>query len=146
MHPRRLPARLLPLAALLAVTTACSSTEDTGAQPPAPMPTASAPASASAQTAPPAAASQPSAAAPAQAATVTINDFKYDVPGPVPAGAQLVIPNKDSEAHTFTLRGTDAKVVVQGNGTATLTAPAKPGTYEVVCDFHGGMTAKLVVS
>ena len=42
-----------------------------------------------------------------------------------------------------TVGGFDVKV--DPNGTATLTAPSKPGSYPFVCSFHGNMTSTLVV-
>jgi plastocyanin len=134
---------LLPLAAVLAAVTACSSTETSGAEPG----NAAAPAPSATQQSTPTPIPEAGSSAPAAAApTITIADFEYEVPGPVAAGAEVMVVNEDTEAHTFTLKGTDAEVVVQGGGTATLTAPTTPGTYEVVCDFHGSMTAELVVS
>lgn len=90
-----------------------------------------------------------SAGAPTSAAApvnVTIKDFKFDIPGPVAPGAKVTVTNKDSTNHTFTLKaaGVDVKVQAQG-GTATFTAPAKPGSYKVTCDYHANMMATLTV-
>lgn len=144
-HPRlRL---LLPVVALAALTTACAA--DPTPAPPgaaaAPSPTDPAPAgSAGPATSSPAA---PAAStAPAAAATITIEDFEYGVPATVPAGAEVMVVNKDGEAHTVTLGGTDVNVVVQGEATVKLTAPAKAGKYKIGCDFHGSMAAELVVT
>lgn len=88
---------------------------------------------------------QPTVAA-AEPVTVTIKDFSYAIPGPVPAGSTVQVRNDDGEAHTVTLKGGAVQLVVQGAGrTASFTAPAEPGRYPVVCDFHGNMTAELVV-
>jgi len=144
MNAIPLPARLLMSAAALALGTACSSSPsadttapDAGAAGP---PASSAPAT----PAPSSPADKPteSAAAP----VITIVDFEYAVPAAVPAGAKVLVTNRDSEAHTVTVQGGgDAKVVVQGGETATFTAPAQAGTYPIVCDFHGNMQAELVV-
>jgi plastocyanin len=135
---RRHTARLLVSGALVLVgATACAAGEDA----PAPAP-------------PPAATPEPADSAPAPTdtedgtaeAVVTISDFAYDVPDSVAAGSQITVVNEDREAHTFTLRGTDVDLVLQGGQTATVTVPGEAGTYEVVCAFHGSMTSELVVT
>ncbi len=84
----------------------------------------------------------------AAAPVVTMVDFDYEVPASVPAGAQVTVVNRDGEAHTFTVKGEpEVRLVVPPRGaSATFTAPAQAGTYEVVCEFHGGMTTSLVVT
>ena len=148
---------LLPVVVLAALTTACGS-EPTAAPPGAapspaapspagPSPAGPSPAASSGPASPsPAAPAAPTAAAPASAATLTIQDFEYDVPSTVAAGAEVRVVNQDGEAHTVTLKGTDVAVVVQGGATVVLTAPAKAGTYQIGCDFHGSMSAELVVT
>lgn len=152
---RHLSASLaLPFAAVALLATACSSSPEapaartaavespsaTSSDPladPTESPTATAPATAS-----PAAPTTP----PAEVLSITIDDFDYSVPPSVPAGATVRVVNEDREVHTVTLRGlAGPSLVVPGGSTATLTAPAA-GTYEIVCDFHGGMTATLVVA
>jgi plastocyanin len=151
MDSRRPILRLLVAAAALVVTaSACSSCDevDTASAPASPEPAASAPAT---QTpASPAPAETPGQAPteappPADEAGVTIEGFDYEVPETVEAGSEVMVVNNDREAHTFTLRGTDVQLVVQGGASGSFTAP-EAGTYEVVCDFHGGMTAELVVA
>jgi plastocyanin len=149
MHPRPVRAHLLvPLAAVVLLTTACSGGGTT--------PTAGAPSASGSQapsagegpsTAAPLAAPSagPTSAAPAPAPTITIAGFDYDVPASVEAGAQVQVVNEDAEAHTVTLRGGGASLVVQAGSTATLTAPSRAGSWEIVCDFHAGMTDTLVV-
>ena len=146
-HPRR--AKLLaPLAVVAVLATACGSTDEGAAAPdPAVSPStkATAPSPSSQSPAPSTEASAPSSApARAEPVTVTISGFEYGVPDSVPAGAELTVVNEDAEAHTFTVRDGES-VVVQGGMTATVAAPAAAGAYEVVCEFHGGMTATLVV-
>ena len=150
MHPRPVRPRLLVgLAAVVLLTTACSGS---GTAPTAAAPTASGsgtpaaggePTSAAPTTAPSAG---PAAAAPSPAPTITIAGFDYDVPASVEAGGQVQVVNEDAEAHTVTLRGAGAPLVVQPGSTATLTAPSRAGSWEIVCDFHAGMTATLVVA
>jgi plastocyanin len=134
--PRRL---LFTLAAVALVTPACSSS---GEDPPA-----AGPASTTVAPDPGTGDASPTASsAPVQAAGITIEGFDYRVPGAVEPGADVQVTNNDSEAHTVTLESAGPSVVVQGGSTTTFTAPADPGTYSIVCDFHGGMTAELVVA
>jgi plastocyanin len=151
--PRTTSARLLLCAAALAlVATACSSGDDADtASPGSPAPTAPAPAEVE-PTSPDPATPDPATPAPeetadgtGEAASVTIEGFEYEVPESVEAGSQVSVVNDDREAHTFTLAGSDVQVVVQGGATETFTAP-DAGSYTVTCDFHGGMTAELVVT
>ena len=148
MKLRHPPLRLLlPVVVLAALTAACAA--DPTPAPPgaaaAPSPAGPAPAGSAGPTAS-SPASPAASTAPAAAATITIKDFKYDVPAKVPAGAEIMVVNKDGEAHTVTLGGTDVNVVVQGKETVKLTTPAKAGKYKIGCDFHGSMTAELVVT
>ncbi len=59
----------------------------------------------------------------------------------------LNLVNKDSAAHTFTVKGTSINVSIDGGQTATapLTGIA-PGTYTVTCQFHPQMTETLQVT
>ena len=140
-HP---PLRLLlPVIVLAALTTACTA-DPTPAPPGAAAPSSAGPAPAGSATSSPA--SPAASTAPAAAATITIKDFTYDVPATVRAGAKVMVVNKDGEAHTVTLGGTNVNVVIQGGATVKLTAPAKAGKYKIGCDFHGNMAAVLVVT
>jgi len=89
------------------------------------------------------AASPPSASA---AAVVTIKDFKFTVPASVAPGSMLMVTNADTQSHTVTSKdgGFDVKVD-GGGGTAMLSAPKTPGTYQLTCDFHANMSGSLVV-
>jgi plastocyanin len=132
---------LLPLAAVALLATACSSGADAPARADAP-----AAATPSATTSAPATPSPGATTTPAAAPVITIADFSYDVPAQVPPGTTVEVVNQDREAHTVTLRGVDGPpLVVQGGSTASFRTPGA-GTYEIVCDFHGGMTAALVVA
>ena len=152
MSPHSL--RLLLPVVTLALLTACSSSEQattTTATPRSPTSTApsTSPApSASAAPAPSASAAPTTSASAgtAQGATITIESFEYAVPPSVGAGAQVEVVNNDGEAHTLTIRGGPSIVVPPRGSTMTFTAPANAGTYDIVCDFHGNMTAQLVVA
>lgn len=84
--------------------------------------------------------------APAAAAKVSIKDFQYAVPPSVAPGATITVMNADSTAHTVTADGAGGfDVKVDGSGTATFTAPSKPGSYPFHCTFHSNMHGILVV-
>ena len=134
MTPRQLSSLLLPLAAATLLA-GCSGTK-TASTPAASSPTA-------ATTSAPATATK--APVSASAAVITIKNFAYTVPASVKAGSTVMVKNADDTAHTVTLKGSPG-LVVQPGATATLTAPAKPGTYAITCDFHGNMKANLVVA
>src|SRR6478735_8796072 len=78
-------------------------------------------------------------------AVISIAAFKFTVPASVAPGAQIIIKNGDSQAHTVTSKTGGFDVTVDPDGTATLTAPSKPGSYPFDCSFHGNMTSTLVV-
>lgn len=92
-------------------------------------------------------AAKPSSSAPevAAKAVISIEDFKFKVPASVAPGAKISITNADSVAHTVTSKTGGFDVKVNPNGTATLTAPTKPGSYPFVCTIHPSMTSTLVV-
>ena len=138
--------RLLPLVATVVLLTACSSSEQPATTTATPEPTRSgAPSTSPAPSAPPAPATSASAAT-AQGATITIRDFDYAVPASVTAGAQVEVVNDDGEAHTLTIPGGPSIVVPPRGASMTFDAPAEAGTYDILCDFHGNMTAQLVVT
>lgn len=89
-----------------------------------------------------------SAPAPASAAvTITIKDFAYGDPLTVAPGATVAIVNMDTAAHTVTADDGPAfdAEAKGGGGTATFTAPSKPGSYPYHCTFHPGMHGTLIV-
>ena len=82
----------------------------------------------------------------AEPALITIKDFKYTIPAPVPAGAKITIKNEDTQNHTVTSAPRGAfDVTATASGTASFTAPTKPGSYKIICLFHANMMATLVV-
>ena len=94
------------------------------------------------------AASPAASATTASAATaITIRDFGYGAPLVVPAGAALTVTNMDSAEHTVSADdGSAFDVEVKGSGgTATFTAPSKPGTYAYHCRYHPNMHGTLTV-
>ena len=87
----------------------------------------------------------PSATARPGEAVISIAAFAFTVPTSVAPGAQIIIKNGDSQAHTVTSKTGGFDVKVDPDGMATLTAPSKPGSYPFDCSFHGNMTSTLVV-
>ena len=136
---------------MLATATACGGSSD-GASSSAPTRSASAP-SASGTSVPAASgtaattSASPASSAPAAPAVVSIKDFTFVAPASVPAGATVQVKNDDGEAHTVTADSGGAfDTKVGGNGTASFTAPTKPGRYPFHCTYHGNMHGVLVVT
>ena len=77
---------------------------------------------------------------------ITIKDFAYGDPLTVAPGAAVTVTNMDAAAHTVTAdEGSAFDAQVKGGGTATFTAPTKPGSYAYHCTYHPGMHGTLVV-
>ncbi len=155
-------ARTLAALLLLAAATGCgggagSTTGSTGGSPP--------PGGASA-TSGPAAAAEPSSPATSGStarsssgsatptasgsattggATVTARSFEFEMPRSVKPGATVRITNRDPELHTFVSRSAGLDVKAPPGKTVEFRAPAKPGTYRVVCTLHADMDTDLVV-
>lgn len=82
----------------------------------------------------------------AETASITIKDFKYQMPKSIAPGAKITVTNEDSAPHTVTADQGDAfDVNVPGKGSATFTAPMTPGTTAFHCTFHANMQGSLVV-
>lgn len=78
---------------------------------------------------------------------LTIKDFAFQSASSVPPGATVHVTNRDSEAHTVTSDdGRSFNVKVDGGGSATFTAPSKPGSYHYHCQYHANMHGNLQVS
>ncbi len=70
----------------------------------------------------------------------------FSSPGPVSPGATVTVTNSDGVEHTVTAdSGAAFNVEVGEKGTATFTAPSKPGTYPYHCTYHPAMHGQLVV-
>jgi plastocyanin len=65
----------------------------------------------------------------------------------VTPGAKITVSNEDTATHTITAtdKSFDSGDIAPGK-TATITAPAKPGTYRYLCDIHQYMTGVLTVT
>ena len=82
----------------------------------------------------------------AEPVLVTIKDFKYTIPSSVAPGSKVTVKNEDAQNHTVTSAPHGAfDVNVPAGGTATFTAPTKPGSYKFICTFHADMLGALVV-
>jgi len=82
----------------------------------------------------------------AEPVLVTIKDFKYTIPASVAPGSKVTVKNEDAQNHTVTSAPHGAfDVNVPAGGTATFTAPTKPGSYKFICTFHADMLGALVV-
>ena len=82
----------------------------------------------------------------AEPVLVTIKDFKYTIPSSVAPGSKVTVKNEDAQNHTVTSAPRGAfDVNVPAGGTATFTAPTKPGSYKFICTFHADMLGALVV-
>jgi plastocyanin len=97
-------------------------------------------------------ASSPSMSAPSSKkpsspmAMLSIKDFAFDNPTSVKPGAKVMVSNSDTSTHSVTSDQTGMfDVDVSAGGTATFTAPSKPGSYPYHCKYHGNMHATLVV-
>lgn len=83
----------------------------------------------------------------ASATAITIRGFSYQTPTAVSSGATVTVTNMDTDAHSVTAdEGSAFDVNVTGSGgTATFTAPSKPGSYPFHCFFHPDMHGTLTV-
>ena len=65
----------------------------------------------------------------------------------VAAGQTLTLHNADDTPHTFTVKGTDVDVKLDGGQTAEASlAGVAAGTYAVSCLYHPQMTESLLVT
>jgi plastocyanin len=88
----------------------------------------------------------PTTAPPTTASTISITDMKFTSPAPVAPGATVTVANSDGVEHTVTADSGNAfNVEVDEKGTATFTAPTKPGTYAYHCNYHPSMHGQLIV-
>jgi plastocyanin len=90
----------------------------------------------------------PAVAAPAApggtAATLEIKNFEFSSITAKP-GATVTIANRDDAAHTVTADKGGFNVKASGKSSASLRAPAAPGTYPFFCAIHPEMRGTLTV-
>jgi plastocyanin len=77
-------------------------------------------------------------------ADIVIAGFEFPAETRVAAGEPITVRNDDVSEHTVTAIDGTFNVTVGANATATIDG-LEPGTYEFVCNFHGGMEGTLVV-
>ena len=82
------------------------------------------------------------------AATVQVNNFLFapsDIE--VAAGSEIEVKNGNANTpHTFTVEGTDIDLELSPMDSEDVTIDLDPGRYDVICRFHGQMTATLTVT
>ncbi len=91
---------------------------------------------------------QASCTDPTTTTSVELSSFDY-TPGCVAATATdtLTLTNGSDTAHTFTVKGTDVNVSLEGGKTAEVTLTGvQPGTYTVVCQYHPQMVGALKIT
>lgn len=82
------------------------------------------------------------------AATVQVNNFLFapsDIE--VAAGSEIEVKNGNANTpHTFTVEGTEIDLELSPMDSEDVTIELDPGSYDVICRFHGQMTATLTVT
>jgi plastocyanin len=83
-----------------------------------------------------------------EAATVQVNNFLFapsDIE--VAAGSEIEVKNGNANTpHTFTVEGTGIDLELSPMDSEDVTIDVDPGSYDVICRFHGQMTATLTVT
>ena len=77
-------------------------------------------------------------------ATIVISGFAFPDETTVAAGEPITVRNDDGATHTVTALEGAFNVEVPGGETVTID-PLEPGSYDFVCNFHGGMSGTLLV-
>jgi plastocyanin len=77
-------------------------------------------------------------------ADIVIAGFAFPAETRVAAGEPITVRNDDVSEHTVTAIDGTFNVTVGADATATIDG-LEPGTYEFVCNFHGGMEGTLIV-
>ena len=81
------------------------------------------------------------------AVTVQVNNFLFAPSNiEVAAGSEIEVKNGNANTpHTFTVEGTDIDLELSPTDSEDVTIDVNPGSYDVICRFHGQMTATLTV-
>jgi plastocyanin len=82
------------------------------------------------------------------AVTVQVNNFLFAPSNiEVAAGSEIEVKNGNANTpHTFTVEGTDIDLELSPTDSEDVTIDVDPGSYDVICRFHGQMTATLTVT
>jgi plastocyanin len=84
-------------------------------------------------------------ASPASPASLVISDFAFAATTVSP-GRTVTVVNRDGATHTVTADdGTFDSGEVGGGDTSSFTAPAEPGSHELICEIHPQMSGTLTV-
>lgn len=86
-----------------------------------------------------------SASAATEGPTLLISSFTFKSITVKP-GERFLVKNTDSADHTLKIAGTKIDPLVHAKAFIIVTAPAKPGTYKLSCDFHPTMHGVLKVT
>jgi plastocyanin len=92
--------------------------------------------------------SPPSCTDPTTTTSVQLSNFQYSPACTAATAADtLTISNTSDTPHTFTVKGTDVNVSVDGGKTAEIALTGiAPGTYTVVCQYHPQMVGALKIT
>ena len=82
------------------------------------------------------------------AVTVQVNNFLFAPSNiEVAAGSEIEVKNGNANTpHTFTVEGTNIDLELSPMDSEDVTIDLDPGSYGVICRFHGQMTATLTVT
>jgi plastocyanin len=82
------------------------------------------------------------------AVTVQVNNFLFAPSNiEVAAGSEIEVKNGNANTpHTFTVEGTDIDLELSPMDSEDVTIDLDPGSYDVICRFHGQMSATLTVT
>jgi plastocyanin len=82
------------------------------------------------------------------AVTVQVNNFLFAPSNiEVAAGSEIEVKNGNANTpHTFTVEGTNIDLELSPMDSEDVTIDVDPGSYDVICRFHGQMTATLTVT
>lgn len=82
------------------------------------------------------------------AVTVQVNNFLFAPSNiEVAAGSEIEVKNGNANTpHTFTVEGTDIDLELSPMDSEDVTIELDSGSYDVICRFHGQMTATLTVT
>ena len=129
---------MIALAALLLIGAACGSDDDTGGDPTGgggASPTTGG-------------GGEDDGGSGSAAVTVQVNNFLFAPSAiEVAAGSEIEVKNGNANTpHTFTVEGTDIDLELSPMDSGDVTIDLDPGDYDVICRFHGQMTATLTVT
>ncbi len=75
---------------------------------------------------------------------ITVKNFAFSAAKVAPS-AKVTVKNEDTAKHTMTADDKSFDVAIGAGASASLTAPAKAGSYAFHCSIHSSMKGTLVV-